>query len=455
VIKIIEWLKVYACCFAWDYTEMPGLSRELVEHQLPIKAIFRLYKHGARNFKPEIIIRVKEEVDWLLQAGFIQPCCYEDWVSNIVPVEMKNTGKILICVDFRKLNRATPKDRYPMPVANLLVNSASGNKVISFLDGNAGYNQIFMVKEDVSKTVFHCPGFIGLFDWVVMTFRLNKAGATYQKDMDLIFYDLLRVLMEVYIDDVVVKSVRFGEHMTDLKLSLERMKKYGLWMNPLKCTFGVTLGRFLGFIVHEHGIQSNPKKIESNRKVGEPVCKKDVQKLFGMINYLHHFISILAGRVEPLLPLLWLKLEEEFTWGAKQQEAFEKIKEYLVSPLVLRAPKAGNPFKMYITAQELVIGAVLLQEEDGKESPVAYVSRRLLDAETRCVSMEKLCLSLYYACSKFRHYILSRSYTVACQYDVMKHVLLKPILSGRIVKWAYVLVEYDLANEPLRLMKGK
>jgi hypothetical protein len=115
---------------------------------------------------------------------------------------------------------------------------------------------------------------------------------------------------------------------------------------------------------------------------------------------------------------------------------------------MLRALKARNPFKTYIAVQELVIGAVLLQE-DGKEFPVAYVSRRLLHAETQYVFMEKLCLSLYYACSKFRHYILSSSCIVACQYDVIKHMLLKSILGGRMGKWAYALVEYDLAYEPL------
>jgi hypothetical protein len=155
-----------------------------------------------------------------------------------------------------------------MPVADLLVDSTSGNKVTSFLDGNAGYNQIFMVKEDMSKTAFHCPGFISLFECVIMTFGLKNAGATYQRAMNLIFHDLLRVLMEVYIDNVVVKLVGFEEHLTDIKLSLVRMKKYGLQMNPLKCTFEVTLGRFLGFIVHEHGIQIDPMKIESIRKIG-------------------------------------------------------------------------------------------------------------------------------------------------------------------------------------------
>jgi hypothetical protein len=155
------------------------------------------------------------------------------------------------------------------------------------------------------------------------------------------------------------------------------------------------------------------------------------------------------------LPLVQLKHEEEFILGAEQQEAFEKMKEYLMSPPVLRAPKIGNPFKMYIAMQEWVIGAILLQEEDGKEFLVAYVNRRLLDADTQYAFMEKHCLSLYYACSKFRHYILSSSFIVACQYDVIKHILLKPILSGRMGKWAYALVTYDLAVEPLRSMKGQ
>jgi hypothetical protein len=129
-------------------------------------------------------------------------------------------------VYFRNLNRATPKDEYLMPVAKLLIDSTSGNKMISFLDGNASYNQIFMAKEDMSKTAFWSPGFVGLFEWVVMTFGLKNAGAMYQRAMNLIFHNLLGVLMELYIDDMVVKLVGFEEHMTDLKLSLERMKKY-------------------------------------------------------------------------------------------------------------------------------------------------------------------------------------------------------------------------------------
>jgi hypothetical protein len=152
---------------------MSGLSCELVEHALPIKPGFRTYMQPPRNYNPELMDRIKEEIERLLKAYFIRPCRYADWVSNIVPVEKKGSGKIRVCMDFWDLNRATPKDEYLMPIAEAMINRASGNKMISFLDGNAGYNQIFMARDDISKTAFQCLGFIGLFEWIVMTFGLK------------------------------------------------------------------------------------------------------------------------------------------------------------------------------------------------------------------------------------------------------------------------------------------
>jgi hypothetical protein len=135
----------------------------------------------------------------------------------------------------------------------------SGHRVISFLDGNVGYNKILMAEGDISKTDFRCPGFVGLFEWVVMTFGLKNAGATYQRVMNVIFHDLLGIIMEVYIDDVVIKSADFSSHMADLRLAFERMRRYSLKMNPLKCAFGASAGRFIGFIVHKNGIEVDPK----------------------------------------------------------------------------------------------------------------------------------------------------------------------------------------------------
>jgi hypothetical protein len=224
---------------------MLDLSRELVEHRLPIKSGFRPYKQPSRRFNLIIHDRVKDEVERLLNAGFIRPCRYEEWVSNIIPVEKKNTDKIRVCIDFCNLNKVTPKDEYPMPIADMIINNASRHRVISFLDGNDDYNQIFMAEEDMSKTVFYCPGFIGLFKWVVMTFSLKNVGATYQRAMNFIFHDLLGIILEVYIDDVIVKLDSMDSHLADLRLALERMSRYGLKMNPLKCAFGVSAGKLL------------------------------------------------------------------------------------------------------------------------------------------------------------------------------------------------------------------
>jgi hypothetical protein len=141
---------------------MPCLSRDLVELKLPIKPGFRPFKQAPRSFNPLLHSRIKEEIDRLLKAKCIQPCRYAKWVSNIVPIEEKNTDKIRVCVDFRNLNRATPKDEYPMPLAESLINRASGNRIISFLDGNAGCNQIFMAKM-LPRLHFDVQALLGCF----------------------------------------------------------------------------------------------------------------------------------------------------------------------------------------------------------------------------------------------------------------------------------------------------
>jgi hypothetical protein len=318
---------------------------------------------------------LKKKVIGYLKLILLELACMLKWVSNIVPIEKKDSSKLRVCIDFRNLNKATPKDEYPMPIADMLINDASGHKVISFLDGNAGYNQIFMAEEDMSKIAFRCPGFVGLFEWVVMTIGLKNAGATYQRALNLIFHDLLGVILEVYIDDIVVKSASLNPHLADLHLAFEKMRRYGLKINPLKCAFGVSAGKFLGFIIHEHGIEIDPKKIEAIRKVQAPTCKKDLQNFLRKVNYLRRFILNLSGKINAFTPILRLKNETKFTWGVKQQEAFEEIKKYLSTPPVLKAPVNGIPFRLYIAAEDGVIGSVLTQETEGKEHTITYVSR--------------------------------------------------------------------------------
>jgi hypothetical protein len=176
--ELIALLKESNDCFAWEYHEMRGLDRSIAEHRLPIKSGYHPFQQHPRQCNPKIYPDIKDEITKLLKAAFIRQCQYAEWISNIVS-DYKKNDKLRVCIDFRDLNKAMPMDGYLMPVADALVNAATGHKVINFMDGNVGYNQIFMAIEDIAKTAFRCPGIVRLYVWIVMTFGLKNVGATY------------------------------------------------------------------------------------------------------------------------------------------------------------------------------------------------------------------------------------------------------------------------------------
>jgi hypothetical protein len=388
----------------------------------------------------------------MLEAGFIRACRYAEWISSVVPMQKKD-GRWRVCVDFRDLNRATPKDEYPMPVAEILINAAAGHKILSFMDGNARYNQIFIAHEDIHKTAFRVPGAVGLFEYVVMTFGLKNAGATYQRAMNHIFHDLIGNLVEIYIDDVVVKSASVEGHLGDLRQVLERTRKFGLRMNPKKCAFGGSAGQFLGFLVHERGIKIGLKSQEAVRTMVPPTNKKELQQLIGKMNFVRRFISNLSGWIEPFMELV--KIKTKFRWGVEQQRAFEEIKEYLSRPPVLVPPQQDRPFYIYLSVGDTSIASVVVQLYDGKERVVFYLSRRLPDTEIRYSDMEKLCLCLFFTCTQLRHILLSAEVIIICKLDVIKHMLSAPVLKGRLRKWMFALSEFDIRYQPAKAVKGQ
>ena len=198
----------------------------------------------------EVEFKVKEKIEKLLKAKFIKPTRYVQWLANIVLV-MKKNGKLRFCVNRRDLNAATPKDIYVMPISDMLVDSTTNNELLSFMDGFSGYNQILIVVDDISKTAFRCTGSLGTFECQVMPFGLKNVGATYQRAMNAIFHDMLGHHMEIYIDDIVVKSMKATEHVNHLRKSFERIRLHQLKLNPLKCAFRVQAEIFLGFLVHQ------------------------------------------------------------------------------------------------------------------------------------------------------------------------------------------------------------
>ena len=233
------------------------------------------------------------------------------WLVNIVPI-MKKNGKLWVCVDFIDLNVATPKDKYVMPIADMLVDSVANNELLSFMDGFFGYNKILISVEDIHKTSFRCPCSIWTFEWLVMPSNLKNVGATYQ--MNAIFHDMLDHHMEIYINDIVVKSKRSSEHVDHLKKSFERMRHHQLKLNPLKCAFGVRVGNFFGFLVHQRGIEVDQDKAKTISSAKALRNKKEIQKFFGHVNYLRRFISNMASKTKEFFGLVKLKDVEEFRW---------------------------------------------------------------------------------------------------------------------------------------------
>ncbi|XP_039686367.1 uncharacterized protein [Medicago truncatula] len=407
---------------------MPGLKREVVELKLPIRPDKKPVKQIPRRFAPQILPKIKEEIDRLLKCGFIRPARYVDWLANVVPVKKKN-GTIRVCIDFRDLNLATPKDEYPMPVAEMLVDSAAGFDYLSMLDGYSGYNQIFIAKEDIAKTAFRCPGALGCYEWIVMPFGLKNAGATYQRAMNLMFHDFIENFMQVYIDDIVVKSSSEERHLEHLHRSFERMRQYGLKMNPLKCAFGVCAGDFLGFVVHKKGIKINQNKTKAIIETKAPSTKKELQSLLGKVNFLRRFISNLSGKTQAFSPLLRLKKDDVFKWEPEHQKAFDEIKSYLVNPPVLSPLLKGRRMKIYIATSDGTIGSMLAQEDEyGTKRAIYYLSR---------------------------HYIKPFDVYVYSHFDIIKHMLSKPILHSRVGKWALALTEYSLTYQSLKAVKGQ
>ncbi|XP_058202628.1 uncharacterized protein LOC131317065 [Rhododendron vialii] len=227
-------------------------------------------------------------------------------------------------------------------------------------------------------------------------------------------------------------------------------------MNPLKCAFGVSAGNFLGFLVHQRGIEVDKNKSKALMEAKPPSTKKELQQLFGSLNYLRRFISNLAGRVKAFSPLLKIKDREDFVWEACHQEAFEAIKGYLARTPVLMPPIKNRPLKLYISAAEDSVGSLLAQDnEQGMEQAVYYLSRLLTPCEKRYSPIEKLCLALYFSAIKLRHYMLPVSVYIMSKTDLIKYLLTRPILRGRIGKWSLALMEFSFCYVPQKAVKGQ
>ena len=310
--------------FAWDACDAPGIDPDFMCHHFNVNPSVTPKKQSPRRPSREHAETIREEVTKLKRAGAIKEVFYPEWLANTVVVK-KKSGKWRVCVDFTDLNKACPKDPFPMSRIDQLMDTTVGHPRMSFLDAFQGYHQIPLALEDQEKTTFVTP--TGNYHYKVMSFGLKNAGSTYQKMMTRMFEPRLGKNIDIYVDDMVVKSKVVTEHLEDLGDIFDVLRRHKLRLNASKCSFGVGLGKFLGYMVAHRGIEVNPNQIKAIRDLKPPRNAKEVQKLTGMIAALNRFIFRSADRCRPFYLLInkW----KGFEWFEECTVAFQQLKEYM------------------------------------------------------------------------------------------------------------------------------
>ncbi|KAI0522352.1 hypothetical protein KFK09_004731 [Dendrobium nobile] len=423
---------------------MPGISPEVIVHSLNANPTCKPVIQKKRSFAPERQEAIEKEVDKLLEAGFIREVHYPTWLANVVMVK-KTNGAWRMCVDYTDLNKACPKDCFPLPRIDQLVDATSGHQMLSFMDAYSGYNQIRMNPVDEEATAFQTDR--GLYCYQVMPFGLKNAGATYQRLMNKVFKDLIGHTMEVYVDDMLVKSFEKSQHISDLEQCFCLLRFYNMRLNPSKCAFGVASGKFLGFMVTNRGIEANPEKIKALRDMVPPRNIKDVQRLNGRIAALSRFLARSGDRYLPFFKILRGARSSGFQWTDECQEAFEQLRTYLASPPLLSKPVPGERLYLYLAISTQAISSVLVREENAIQRPIYYVSKILSETERRYPSADKTALALVYSARKLRPYF--QAHTIGVYTNLpLKNILQKPEASGRLIKWSIELGEFDIHYLP-------
>ena len=276
-----------------------------------------------------------------------------------------------------------------------------------------------------------------------MPFGLKNAGATYQRAATTLFHDMMHRDVEVYVDGMIVKSWNRADHLAALQRFFDRIRQFRLRLNPKKCTYWVTSGKLLGHMVSERGIEVDPDKIKAILDTPAPRIEKEVRGFLGRLMYISRFIARLIDICEPIFRLL--RKSQRTVWDDQCQRAFEKIKEYLLSPPVLVPPTPGHPLLLYLSVSDIALGCMLAQLDDlGKERAIYYLSKRMLEYKTRYIVIERYCLALVWATRRLRHYMTEYSIHLVSRLDPLRYLFDKPALIGRLMKWLVLLTEFDI-----------
>ena len=432
-------LAEYQHSFAQSSSDLGRTS--LVEHRIDTGNA-RPIKQPPRRLPMHRRVEADKAVEQMLKDGIIEPSS-SAWVSPIVLVRKKD-GSTRFCVDYRKLNEVTIKDSYPLPLADSCFDALSGSQWFSTLDLSSGYWQVGMSKEDREKTAF-ATGSGGLYQFTVMSFGLANAPATFERLMERVLAGLPWEVCLAYLDDIIIHAESFEEELRRLRDVLQRLQDAGLKLSPKKCHLFQKSVTFLGHVVSGEGISTDPEKVRAVQDWPVPTAVGELRSFLGLCSYYRRYVRNFSTIARPLHRLT--EKGSDFKWTQECSDAFNHLKNALITAPVLKYPSSTERFILDTDASNFGIGAVLSQVQDGEERVVAYYSATLSKAERNyCVTRKEL-LAVVSAVKKFHHYLYGRPFLVRTDHGALRWLLNFKNPEGQLARWLEVLGVYDLTIE--------
>lgn len=435
--------QIMTCLSPEVFRETPGITN-LVHHQIQLKENSPIRQWPYRV--PErLLSELKTEVELMISLGVIEESNSE-WSSPIVLVPKKD-GSLRFCIDFRKINAVSKFDPYPMPRIDEMVEKLGKAKYISTLDLCKGYWQVPLAPESKEITAFRTP--LGHFQFTVMPFGLQGAPATFQRLMNQVLRGAEN-FAAAYLDDIVIYSQNWEEHLGHLRWVIEKLQQAGLSANPKKCALAKQETKYLGYHLGSGVLRPQVEKVEAIMQCTPPATKKQVRSFLGLIGWYRRFIPDFSTKAAVLTELTKKASPNKVRWTPTCEEAFNHLKQALCQDPVLQSPDFDQPFVLQTDASGVGLGAALLQGEPENLRPVLYISRKLFPREVNYSTIEKECLAIKWALDSLRYYLLGRTFTLETDHRALQWLGKMKDSNARITRWYLTMqpFSYEIKYRP-------
>ena len=378
----------------------------------------------------------------MLDHNIIRPSS-SPWSSPVVMVRKKDSTW-RFCIDYRKLNAATCRDAYPLPWIDSTLDSLAGATYFTTLDLASGYWQVAVEEKDKGKTAFSTSD--GHFEFNVMPFGLTNAPATFQRLMECVLAGLVGEECLIYLDDIIVFSSSFKEHLLRLTRIFQALRNAGLQLKPSKCCFAYNEVWYLGHVVSKAGIRPDNDKIKAVSNYPVPKNVKEVKQFLGLSNYYRRFVKDYAQIAEPLHKIQ-RKSKQPFHWDNTCQLAFDNLKQKLITPPILAYPDFSLPFIVYSDASNTAIGGLLGQLQNDKEVVISYWSRQLTKAERNYSTVEREALAAVSIIKEFYPYLYGFTFKLITDHNPLTSLQAVKDVGGHLSRWLMYLQQFDFSEE--------